>query len=113
MRCVPGASPAPRWTCTTESRCLPITHCAACPTRLLTPHIGYATVETYRDYYGQAVEDIVAFGGKVHTSVLRRGLCGELGSPPMGITLESIDIHSTSRLQERGVSMGGVGSAAP
>jgi len=31
------------------------------PHTLLTPHIGYATVETYRDYYGQAVEDIVAF----------------------------------------------------
>jgi phosphoglycerate dehydrogenase-like enzyme len=31
------------------------------PNALLTPHIGYATVETYRDYYGQAVEDILAF----------------------------------------------------
>jgi len=31
------------------------------PNALLTPHIGYATVETYRDYYGQAVDDIVAF----------------------------------------------------
>jgi phosphoglycerate dehydrogenase-like enzyme len=31
------------------------------PNALLTPHIGYATSETYRDYYGQAVEDIVAF----------------------------------------------------
>ena len=31
------------------------------PNVLLTPHIGYATRETYRDYYGQAVEDIVAF----------------------------------------------------
>jgi phosphoglycerate dehydrogenase-like enzyme len=31
------------------------------PNALLTPHIGYATVETYGEYYSQAVEDIVAF----------------------------------------------------
>ena len=31
------------------------------PNTLLTPHVGYATVETYRDYYGQAVDDILAF----------------------------------------------------
>lgn len=31
------------------------------PNTLLTPHIGYATVETYRDYYGQAIDDILAF----------------------------------------------------
>jgi phosphoglycerate dehydrogenase-like enzyme len=31
------------------------------PNALLTPHIGYATVETYGEYYGQAIEDILAF----------------------------------------------------
>ena len=41
---------------------LPVGHpLRSMPNVLLTPHIGYATVETYRDYYGQAVEDIVAF----------------------------------------------------
>jgi len=41
---------------------LPIDHSLrSMPNVLLTPHMGYATVETYRDYYGQAVEDIVAF----------------------------------------------------
>jgi len=41
---------------------LPVDHpLRSMPNVLLTPHIGYATVETYRDYYGQAVEDIVAF----------------------------------------------------
>ena len=41
---------------------LPVDHpLRSVPNALLTPHIGYATVETYRDYYGQAVEDIIAF----------------------------------------------------
>ena len=41
---------------------LPVGHpLRSMPNVLLTPHIGYATVETYRDYSGQAVEDIVAF----------------------------------------------------
>lgn len=31
------------------------------PNTLLTPHIGYATVDTYRVYYGQAIDDILAF----------------------------------------------------
>ncbi|GAC1465936.1 MAG: hypothetical protein PVSMB8_17310 [Vulcanimicrobiaceae bacterium] len=41
------------------------------PNALLTPHIGYATVETYRDYYGQAVADIVAFRRGQPLRVLR------------------------------------------
>jgi phosphoglycerate dehydrogenase-like enzyme len=28
---------------------------------VLTPHLGYVTVENYRDMYGQAVEDIRGF----------------------------------------------------
>ena len=41
---------------------LPVDHqLRSLPNVLLTPHIGYATVETYHDYYGQAVEDIIAF----------------------------------------------------
>src|SRR5882757_7330440 len=31
------------------------------PRTLLTPHIGYGTGQTYRDWYGQIVEDIAAF----------------------------------------------------
>ena len=41
---------------------LPVDHpLRRVPNALLTPHIGYATDETYREYYGQAVEDIIAF----------------------------------------------------
>jgi len=31
------------------------------PNVLATPHLGYVSVENYRTYYGEAVEDIVAF----------------------------------------------------
>lgn len=31
------------------------------PNMVLTPHLGYVTVETYRVFYGQAVEDIRAY----------------------------------------------------
>jgi phosphoglycerate dehydrogenase-like enzyme len=31
------------------------------PNTLLTPHLGYATVETYRDFYGQGIENVLAF----------------------------------------------------
>jgi phosphoglycerate dehydrogenase-like enzyme len=41
---------------------LPVEHpLRSVPNTLLTPHIGYATLDTYRDYYAQAVDDIVAF----------------------------------------------------
>ena len=32
-----------------------------CPNTVLTPHLGYVTEETYRVFYGQAVENIRAF----------------------------------------------------
>jgi phosphoglycerate dehydrogenase-like enzyme len=28
---------------------------------VLTPHLGYVTRDTYRVFYGDAVEDVVAF----------------------------------------------------
>ncbi|GGH48493.1 D-2-hydroxyacid dehydrogenase family protein [Microbacterium album] len=31
------------------------------PRTVLTPHLGYSTEDTYREFYGQAVEDIVAW----------------------------------------------------
>jgi phosphoglycerate dehydrogenase-like enzyme len=31
------------------------------PNVLATPHLGYVSQESYRTYYGQAVEDIVAY----------------------------------------------------
>ncbi len=37
---------------------------------LLTPHHGYDTEETYRVFYGDAVEDIVAFGAGAPVRVL-------------------------------------------
>jgi phosphoglycerate dehydrogenase-like enzyme len=40
------------------------------PNVLLTPHLGYVTVENYRLAYGQAVEDIAAFLGGAPVRVL-------------------------------------------
>jgi phosphoglycerate dehydrogenase-like enzyme len=39
------------------------------PRTVLTPHIGYVTEETYRIFYGEAVEDIAAWaaGNPVRT----------------------------------------------
>ena len=31
------------------------------PNTVLTPHLGYVTDDTYRVFYGEAVEDIAAF----------------------------------------------------
>jgi phosphoglycerate dehydrogenase-like enzyme len=31
------------------------------PNTVITPHLGYVTVETYKIFYGHAVEDIQAF----------------------------------------------------
>jgi len=41
------------------------------PGTVLTPHIGYVSVESYRGYYGNAVEDIVAFRNGSPVRVLR------------------------------------------
>lgn len=41
---------------------LPLDHpLRSMPNTLLLPHIGYVTTETYRDWYGQVVADIVAW----------------------------------------------------
>ena len=33
----------------------------AAPNTVLTPHLGYCTIETYRDFYRQSVENVLAF----------------------------------------------------
>ena len=41
---------------------LPLDHkLRSLPNTVLTPHMGYVTAETYQIFYGDAVEDIVAF----------------------------------------------------
>ena len=41
---------------------LPLDHkLRSLPNTVLTPHMGYVTAETYRIFYGDAVEDIAAF----------------------------------------------------
>lgn len=40
------------------------------PRVLLTPHVGYVTWESYRRWYGDVVEDIVAFAGGAPLRVL-------------------------------------------
>jgi phosphoglycerate dehydrogenase-like enzyme len=37
---------------------------------VLTPHLGYVTEETYRVFYGDAAEDIVAFANGSPVRVL-------------------------------------------
>jgi phosphoglycerate dehydrogenase-like enzyme len=41
------------------------------PNTVITPHLGYVTEETYRIFYGQALEDILAFLRGEPTRVLR------------------------------------------
>jgi phosphoglycerate dehydrogenase-like enzyme len=41
---------------------LPLDHpLRGLPSTVITPHLGYVTEETYRIFYGQALEDILAF----------------------------------------------------
>jgi phosphoglycerate dehydrogenase-like enzyme len=41
---------------------LPANHpLLACDNALLTPHLGYVSTESFRDFYGQMVEDIAAW----------------------------------------------------
>ena len=54
-------SAARRWTSIRSSRCRPITRSARRRTRVLTPHLGYVTEETYRIFHDHALEDIEAF----------------------------------------------------
>jgi len=41
------------------------------PNTVITPHLGYVTEETYRIFYGQALEDIKAYLGGTPLRVLR------------------------------------------
>ena len=41
------------------------------PNTVITPHLGYVTEETYRIFYGHALEDIQAFLRGAPTRVLR------------------------------------------
>jgi phosphoglycerate dehydrogenase-like enzyme len=40
------------------------------PNTLLLPHIGYVTTDGYRTWYGEAVEDIVAWADGAPIRVL-------------------------------------------
>ena len=44
------------------------------PNVVLTPHLGYVTEETYRVFYGDAAEDIVAFAQGSPVRVLTASL---------------------------------------
>jgi phosphoglycerate dehydrogenase-like enzyme len=44
------------------------------PNVVLTPHLGYVTEETYRVFYGDAAEDIVAFANGAPVRVLTASL---------------------------------------
>src|SRR5579875_2703992 len=51
------------------------------PNVVLTPHLGYVTDDSYRVFYGEAVEDIVAFAAGAPVRVLP-GLSPRRGPPP-------------------------------
>src|SRR5690349_17095738 len=54
------------------------------PNVVLTPHLGYVTEETYRVFYGDAAEDIVAFASGAPVRVLTASLwCA--GRLPVGV----------------------------
>ena len=40
------------------------------PNTVLTPHLGYVTDDTYRVFFGEAVEDIAAFASRTPIRVL-------------------------------------------
>jgi phosphoglycerate dehydrogenase-like enzyme len=48
------------------------------PNVVLTPHLGYVTEESYRVFYGEAVEDIVAFADGSPVRVLSAPLGGRV-----------------------------------
>ena len=52
------------------------------PNVVLTPHLGYVTEETYRVFYGDAAEDIVAFAQGAPVRVLSASLSGWF---PLGV----------------------------
>ena len=57
----PGRSPAPPSTCSTGEP-LPVDHpLRSAPNTVLTPHLGYVTDGSYAVFYGDAVEDVVAW----------------------------------------------------
>jgi phosphoglycerate dehydrogenase-like enzyme len=51
------------------------------PNVVLTPHLGYVTEEAYRVFYGEAVEDIVAFASGSPVRVLSASLSGVVIRP--------------------------------
>jgi len=56
---------------------LPLSHpLRSAPNVVLTPHLGYVTEETYRVFYGDAAEDIVAFANGAPVRVLTASLWG-------------------------------------
>ena len=46
------------------------------PNTVLTPHLGYVTEESYRVFYGEAAEDIVAFAQGNPVRVLPASFAG-------------------------------------
>ena len=46
---------------TTRNPCPPIIRCAVYPNTVLTPHLGYGSQEVYRVFYGESIENVLAF----------------------------------------------------
>jgi lactate dehydrogenase-like 2-hydroxyacid dehydrogenase len=60
---------------TTANRCRRTIRYEICRTPVLTPHLGYGVSETWKEFYGQSVENALAFlDGKPVRVVNREGL---------------------------------------
>ena len=79
------------------------------PNVVLTPHLGYVTEETYRVFYGDAAEDIVAFAKGAPVRVLTASLSPSL----RGFQLRVAAGQGQGALEGRRVLGGSTASAKP
>ena len=70
-RCRTARSPAPASTSSSRSRCRSDHPSSRLPNTVITPHLGYVTEETYRIFFGHALEDVKAFLRGAPVRVLR------------------------------------------
>ena len=72
IRALQDGTIAGAWLDVFDEEPLPLEHpFRRLPNTVITPHVGYVTEETYRVFYGQALEDVTAYLGGAPLRVLR------------------------------------------